>query len=115
MKYCTHCGAELLDEAVICPKCGCWVNSASKPSGQSKAKTNACAIVGFILSMVSILFVTSFWNLMALAGLIVSGVGLRQLVKNDEQKGKGFAISGVVVGAFLLLLTLFIWFSMMAA
>lgn len=23
MKYCTHCGKELLDEAVICPGCGC--------------------------------------------------------------------------------------------
>ena len=23
MKYCSKCGAEVLDEAVICPKCGC--------------------------------------------------------------------------------------------
>lgn len=23
MKFCTHCGKELLDEAVICPGCGC--------------------------------------------------------------------------------------------
>ncbi len=23
MKYCSHCGKELLDEAVICPGCGC--------------------------------------------------------------------------------------------
>lgn len=27
MKYCSHCGNELLDEAVICPKCGCACNS----------------------------------------------------------------------------------------
>ena len=25
MKYCSHCGAELLDEAIVCPKCGCPV------------------------------------------------------------------------------------------
>ena len=25
MKYCTHCGKELLDEAVICVSCGCAV------------------------------------------------------------------------------------------
>lgn len=25
MKYCVHCGNELLDDAVICPKCGCRV------------------------------------------------------------------------------------------
>ena len=23
MKYCTYCGAELRDEAVVCPRCGC--------------------------------------------------------------------------------------------
>lgn len=25
MKYCTKCGAEIFDEAVICPKCGCAI------------------------------------------------------------------------------------------
>ncbi|MFA6874510.1 MAG: zinc-ribbon domain-containing protein [Bacilli bacterium] len=29
MKYCSHCGAELLDDAVVCPKCGCAVNNAT--------------------------------------------------------------------------------------
>ena len=23
MKYCRECGAEIMDKAVICPKCGC--------------------------------------------------------------------------------------------
>lgn len=26
MKYCSHCGAQILEEAVICPYCGCQVN-----------------------------------------------------------------------------------------
>lgn len=29
MKFCTHCGKELLEEAVICPGCGCAVEGAS--------------------------------------------------------------------------------------
>ena len=29
MKYCTKCGNELMDEAVICPKCGCMVEGAN--------------------------------------------------------------------------------------
>ena len=28
MKYCSKCGNELLDEAVICPKCGCMIDGA---------------------------------------------------------------------------------------
>lgn len=27
MKYCTKCGAEIMDEAVVCPKCGCATGS----------------------------------------------------------------------------------------
>ena len=30
MKYCQKCGKELFDEAVICPGCGCPVNSTDK-------------------------------------------------------------------------------------
>ena len=28
MKFCTHCGKEMFDQAVICPACGCSVNSS---------------------------------------------------------------------------------------
>lgn len=29
MKYCSHCGNELLDEAILCPKCGCPVEGGA--------------------------------------------------------------------------------------
>ena len=29
MKYCSHCGKELFDEAVVCPSCGCSVAANS--------------------------------------------------------------------------------------
>ena len=32
MKYCSKCGNELFDEAVVCPKCGCPVENAEKAS-----------------------------------------------------------------------------------
>ena len=32
MKYCSHCGKELLDEAVICVGCGCAVGGNPAPS-----------------------------------------------------------------------------------
>lgn len=32
MKFCTHCGKELCDEAVICPGCGCAVGTVSVPA-----------------------------------------------------------------------------------
>lgn len=33
MKYCTHCGKELLDEAAICPGCGCATGSSAVNGG----------------------------------------------------------------------------------
>ena len=29
LKFCTHCGKEIMDEAVICPSCGCSVQTAN--------------------------------------------------------------------------------------
>lgn len=38
MKFCSKCGNQLVDEAVVCPKCGCAVDGASikvtSPQGQ---------------------------------------------------------------------------------
>lgn len=31
MKYCSHCGAEMHDEAVLCVKCGCAVGNVQVP------------------------------------------------------------------------------------
>lgn len=33
MKYCTHCGKELMDEAVVCPGCGCAVGGKNANAG----------------------------------------------------------------------------------
>ena len=109
MKYCTHCGAELLDEAVVCTKCGCWTNNSMVTAAAKKASSNICAIVGFILSIVSIIIFVNILGMLALAGMIVSIVGLCQLSKNNEQNGKGFAIAGVAVGACTFLFGALIW------
>lgn len=31
MKYCTHCGNQVDDECIICPKCGCYADKKSTP------------------------------------------------------------------------------------
>ena len=122
MKYCTHCGAELMDEAVLCTKCGCWVTPGSTsnsgevtlPSAnEQNAKLNVCSLIGFILSMASIIFFVNFMGLLALAGMIVSIVGLVQLARNNNQKGKGFAVPGVVVGACMTMFGILIWMAIL--
>lgn len=71
MKYCTKCGNELYDEAVICPKCGCPVQNASistdKPSGGLKTAAKifmviTCCSYGLSVIISSILSFFLFAN-----------------------------------------------------
>ena len=41
MKYCTHCGKELLDEAVICVGCGCEVGGQNNQTVNNKSVDGA--------------------------------------------------------------------------
>lgn len=38
MKYCSQCGKELVDEAVVCPNCGCAVQA---PVSQQEDKPSS--------------------------------------------------------------------------
>jgi len=39
MKYCSHCGAEIDDDAVVCVKCGCKVASSNDSSSSDTLDT----------------------------------------------------------------------------
>ena len=49
MKYCTKCGNELIDEAVVCTKCGCYVQSIPFQNTFSSRPQNDEADVGLIV------------------------------------------------------------------
>lgn len=95
MKYCKRCGAELVDDAVICPKCGVATGDVQ----QEQLKKNAYAIAGFVLSLVS-LFVT-LYAIPAVLGLVFSIIGLIQINKGGY-KNKGLAIAGIIISAVSL-------------
>lgn len=107
MKYCSHCGNELFEQSVVCPKCGCQVRdfnfgantqqSANTTSGaqsqQAPKKMNAMCLAGFILSFI-----------MPLLGLILSCIGKSQLSQNPNQDGETFAKAGIIISAVRLVL-----------
>lgn len=94
MKYCKTCGAELLDEAVICPKCG-----SSVVDGPVTLKKNSMAIAGFVLGIVAMIF--NFYAIPAVIGLVLSIVGLIQVYKSGYNHKK-LAIAGIVLSAIAL-------------
>lgn len=61
MKYCSKCGAELADEAIVCVKCGCPVTSSyelEKKQKKQKQKSlfSTAAILNIIAFAISMLF-----------------------------------------------------------
>ena len=95
--FCKTCGKEIKDEAVICPFCGCAVKDDVAVQGEKnneKRKVNVLSITGFVLSVVS-LFITLFVAV-AIAGLVLSIIGLFQCNRNNERL-KGLAIAGIIV------------------
>lgn len=51
MKYCSKCGKEIFDEAVICPYCGCSVSSSEK----NDASSFGWAFLGFLIPIVGLI------------------------------------------------------------
>lgn len=62
---------------------------------------NIMCIIGFAMSMVSLFL--NFLGLVSIAGTILSIVGVVQCGKSNE-KGKGFAIAGIIIGIISILL-----------
>ena len=81
MKYCTHCGKELFDEAVICTGCGCAVEGAA-PITDSNAllqqlsqKLNTNAIIWIVIGCLQILggiFINWFMLVVGVLNIISS-------------------------------------------
>lgn len=55
MKFCTKCGKQLFDEAVICPNCGCNTPSATTAVTQADAPSTGFAVLGFFIPIVGLI------------------------------------------------------------
>ncbi|MDR2511043.1 MAG: hypothetical protein LBC89_00970 [Bacteroidales bacterium] len=86
MKYCSHCGSEIADQAVICVKCGCSVANATPQVvgiiNPNDAPSGGFAVLGFFFPLV---------------GLILFLVWNNYSPKKAKSCGKG-ALIGFIVG-----------------
>jgi hypothetical protein len=63
---------------------------------QVPQKTNGLAIAGFVTSLACC----------SPVGIILSAIGLNQISKDPNQKGKGLATAGLIIGIVFFVLTI---------
>lgn len=81
--FCTKCGNEIFEEALICPKCGCATANMEAQTGE----TSALATCGIVFAV-----------LMPIVGLILGIIGTVKY-KNEAYKKK--SISAIVLSIAL--------------
>lgn len=103
MKYCTKCGAELMDEAVVCPKCGCAVGENRPANTTNASSTNGFAIAGFVLAF--------FFPLL---GIIFGAMGISKANKMGGS-GKGLAIAAVIISSIATVISFIVFITSFTA
>ena len=91
MKFCSHCGAQIMDQAIVCPKCGCSVASISANTPKADdAPSTGFAVLGFLIPLI---------------GLILYLVWKNDYPLRAHSAGKG-ALSGFIfsIAAYIIMI-----------
>lgn len=88
--FCSHCGAEVFDEAVVCVKCGCSVkqNAQTHPSSSDTDDTMSIVIKIFLI----LGCISQGWMLLPLAWCIPITVKIFRSLKSKEPIGTGLKV-----------------------
>ena len=95
--YCSKCGKELVDEAVVCTNCGCAVqgatlNQTAKASQNTEKKTS----VSMILGIVGIVFAWLFALIGHITSIIGIVIGIKEYKDTDKMTGLTVSIIGEI-------------------
>lgn len=98
MKYCSHCGNEIMDEAVICPKCGCPVSSNQTVVTPNKVvKDDSSQIMKTIAKIFMVIgCISTGWVLIPLAWTLPMTISYFKKVDNGEKCTTGFKICSLI-------------------
>lgn len=104
-RVCPYCKSLVKNTDIYCPVCKSFMAPTQYAPTQAPKKKNVLALVGFILSLIS-LFIpeTLLWLALpvGVASLVLGIVGVVQ-VNAGKGKGKGFAITAIVIGALTVI------------
>lgn len=91
MKYCSKCGAELVDEAVVCTNCGCAVEGF-EPANQAQENTKPSGLQTAAKVLMIITTVLYGLYIIPLAWCIPMTVSYCKKIKKGLPVGTGFKV-----------------------
>ncbi len=93
-KFCSNCGKEINENAVICVHCGVQVNNLEENKIEDKKAKNS-----FVFGILAFLFC-----IVPILGFIFSVLGISYGIKGlKSNKNKGMAIGGIVLSILSVL------------
>ncbi len=102
MKFCSSCGAEVNEGAVVCVKCGCAVQGGSVPA--RKLKTNK-GLVKYILLSIITLGIYGLVVMSSVSNSINTAAG-----RYDGKKTMHFCLLYFLIGPITLGIAYLVWF-----
>ena len=96
MKYCQKCGNQVMDEAIICPACGCAVAAEAYQMKRAATETPGLATCAVAFSFLS-----------PIVGIILGIIGLSKYTTETYRRKCSSAIViaiGVFIAAFSILM-----------
>ncbi len=107
MKYCVHCGKEVLDDAIICPNCGCSVQYGNNGGNYGGAQNNNAQQQPYVPPYADSYSGLSVGGLILaffqpLIGLILSIIAHSEAKRIGSQKSQSMSKAGIIISAVLL-------------
>lgn len=102
MKYCSKCGTQLVDEAIVCTGCGCAVESApiSAPTVAVETKNNSGLATAAKVFMVLGTVIMGIY-ILPLAWCIPMTVSYFKKVNNNQPISTGFKVCSLLFVSLL--------------
>ncbi len=92
MKFCTHCGAQLDDAAVVCPNCGCATDEFVAANNAQAAILQDSTLNTVIKVFMVLGCIATGWCLIPLAWTIPMTVHFFNSAKSGRRVGVGFKV-----------------------
>ncbi|HEX9775383.1 MAG TPA: DUF4190 domain-containing protein [Actinomycetota bacterium] len=94
MVYCGNCGAQVSEQAVVCPSCG-HPQGSVQPPGYAAPRTESSATTAMILGILSVVLCGIVTGVPA---IIIGNNAKRKIAMDRSLGGEGMATAGIVLG-----------------